>query len=199
VLLPKGPGQGVVIAGGYVLTAAHCIEWDARGGIVLGDFLVEPIRIGDEEVRGTPIVIEACSDIAVLSIEDLELRDPVAFERDAETWKARLATVKPVPLFVDDIEERKPFAVHIRSHKGEWIDGRATLWREGSHVVCVKAARQVEGGSSGGPIVTDAGELLGVVSNCSIGDDCTGMVYRPHLSLPGWLLWTIGAAPVTVR
>jgi CBS domain-containing protein len=156
--------------------------------MVLGDRFVETVRHGDVECRGTPIVVEACSDIAVLDMAELASENTGRYEREWDAWDALRATIEPVPFCVAEFEEGKPFRVHIRSHMGKWIDAVATLHRAGHHVVSIKAERQVEGGTSGGPVVNDAGELIGVVSNFSIGDDCTGMVYRPHLSLPGWFL-----------
>lgn len=41
-LLGKG-GQGVLVPGKLILTAAHCVTWDADGGMVLGDHYIEDI------------------------------------------------------------------------------------------------------------------------------------------------------------
>jgi hypothetical protein len=36
VQLPTKGGQGVLVPGGFVLTAAHCIDWSLDGGMALG-------------------------------------------------------------------------------------------------------------------------------------------------------------------
>src|SRR5262245_38143525 len=38
VQIQKKGGRGVLVPGGFVLTAAHCVEWSPEGGMVLGDF-----------------------------------------------------------------------------------------------------------------------------------------------------------------
>ena len=44
VKLPKKGGQGVMVPGGYVITAAHCIGWAGDGEMVLGDFFIEDVE-----------------------------------------------------------------------------------------------------------------------------------------------------------
>lgn len=34
-------GQGVLVPGGFILTATHCIQWNGEGGWALGDYFVE--------------------------------------------------------------------------------------------------------------------------------------------------------------
>jgi V8-like Glu-specific endopeptidase len=50
---------------------------------------------------------------------------------------------------------------------------------------------QIEGGTSGGPVINEKGELLGVVSTSSIiheqNEKSTGQIPRPHLALPLWI------------
>ena len=54
----------------------------------------------------------------------------------------------------------------------------------------VKADEEIEGGTSGGPIIDDSGDLVGIVSVMSLGnevDGCEGSAPRPHLALPVWV------------
>ena len=50
---------------------------------------------------------------------------------------------------------------------------------------------QIEGGTSGSPIINDTGELIGIVSHVSIinseGHKSYGLIPRPHLALPVWI------------
>ena len=64
--LPRLKGQGVLVRGGYVLTAAHCIGWTSTGGMVLGDVWIEQVRFGKQKLKLTPTFVEPVSDIAAL-------------------------------------------------------------------------------------------------------------------------------------
>jgi hypothetical protein len=65
----------------------------------------------------------------------------------------------------------------------------------------VTAAEQIEGGTSGGPIINAAGELVGIVSVFSYdenatkvqGQGCTGSASCPHLALPVWVMRLISS------
>jgi hypothetical protein len=36
-------GQGVLVPGGFILSAAHCIQWDGEVGMAMGDRFIESI------------------------------------------------------------------------------------------------------------------------------------------------------------
>src|SRR5690242_9920977 len=65
-------GQGVLVPGGYILTAAHCINWDGRGGMTNGDdYFIEPIETRDgTKLLAGPCAVEPMSDLAVLCSPD---------------------------------------------------------------------------------------------------------------------------------
>src|SRR4051812_38056403 len=69
VYLPKSGGQGVLIPGNMILTAAHCVPCSSAGGMYQGRS-----RRYDVEVHGvyercwaTPCFVDPVSDIAVLA------------------------------------------------------------------------------------------------------------------------------------
>jgi len=71
VQLPKRGGQGVLIRGGLVMTAAHCIEWNADGGMAMGDWQVETVETAcGKSFRMHPVFVEPRSDIALLGAPD---------------------------------------------------------------------------------------------------------------------------------
>src|SRR5262245_34683166 len=71
VRVKESGGQGVLVPGGFSLTAAHCIKWNGDGAMVLGDYFVEPIETkSGETLRVSPIAVEPISDIAVLGALD---------------------------------------------------------------------------------------------------------------------------------
>ena len=44
VRLPTMGRQGVLVPGGFILTAAHCINWDLKGGMAPGDWSIEQVE-----------------------------------------------------------------------------------------------------------------------------------------------------------
>jgi len=62
---------------------------------------------------------------------------------------------------------------------------------EDAQSLYVEADEQIEGGTSGGPIIDDSGDLVGIVSNFSLIAKVQNRSYgsspRPHLALPVWV------------
>lgn len=187
----SGGGQGVLVPGGFILTAAHCITYTIDGRIVLGDWTVEVITTRDgRTIRVAPLAVEPVADIAALGALDSQ-----AFPRDAEAFEAFCEATPAVPLSADELDLFAPVDAFILSHKGTWLEARAECFQEGHRSLAIDAAEQIEGGTSGGPIVNARGELLGVVSNSSeTGGSCNGFAPRPLLSLPAWIARDISAA-----
>jgi hypothetical protein len=194
VSLPRLGGQGVLVSGGFILTAAHCIGWSAEGGMALGDFSIEPFKTRDgKELRASVEAVEPVGDIAVLCAPDDQVlaKDAFAFEDFCGATDAlRIAT--------EEYELFKRFPIHILTHKAEWTEGTAMLCASRAKVLWVEAP--IEGGTSGGPIVDDGGRLIAIVSNCSGPADGAGPAEgvganpRPHLALPCWVWEAICAA-----
>ena len=196
VKITRKGGQGVVIPGGLILTAAHCITWDIEGSMVLGDLYLEDVEVPHATIRASPAMIDPICDIAVLEAPDSQACIDVGGMAADEAYGEFLAAVEPVPICEREFGVFEPFPVFIRSHRGKWITAKAELCAPGAHWLSITADEQVEGGTSGGPIVTENGELVGIVSNFSDvtgkPDLSTGMVPRPHLTLPVRVLNMIG-------
>lgn len=180
-------GQGVLVPGGFIVTAAHCVNWYIEGGMVLGDHCIEEIETcTHDKLRAAPMAIEPVSDIAVLGSLDNQ-----TFCDDATRFEEFCEATEPVRLCTVERELFEEFPCYIRSHKGKFISGVAKPCRGGWKSLAVTAGEQVESGTSGGPVVNENGELLGIVSyfkECRRPeDDCTGAVPRPHLALPVWI------------
>jgi hypothetical protein len=181
-------GQGVLVPGGFIITAAHCIDWDAKGAMVLGDHFFEMIKASNGTTyKVSPYAVEPVHDIAALgAVDGQELFDECRdFEEFCEVTEA-------VPVSTDDFEERVPVPVHVLTHAGAWIAGRACRHSvlpgglDGS--VAVEFDGAIECGTSGGPVVDENGLLVGVISNFSEGPNLCGSLPRPHLALPVWVL-----------
>ena len=70
--------------------------------------------------------------------------------------------------------------------------GNCPQCAEDASSLVVEADEQIEGGTSGGPVVNELGELVGIVSHSSQETDesrkSRGSIPRPHLALPAWVL-----------
>lgn len=190
-------GQGVLIPGEYILTAAHCVNWVHTGAMVLGEnFIQTIITPAGKRIMVSPIAIEPCYDVAILSNVDGQLSEEMSDEWDA--FMEFCYATRPVDVMFDPVPMEEPFPVFIRSHRGHWITGQATQRKRtdfGS--IAVTADDQVEGGTSGGPIVDDRGRLVGITSNFAEriedDDDCIGSVPR-ITALPYWAVEEIRKA-----
>lgn len=184
-LLGKG-GQGVLVSGNHILTAAHCIDFSCEGWMALGDYYIEKIKTCERELKVAPMAVEPVSDLAVLG----SLDDQV-FTKEAEDFEKFCKHTKPLPLCRRDFELFQKFRVHIYTHEGEWVTGSAMQCCEDAEILSVEADEQIEGGTSGGPIINDSGDLVGIVSHFRLAAEAEhkskGLAPRPHLALPVWV------------
>jgi S1-C subfamily serine protease len=187
VRLPKWGGQGVLVPGGYILTAAHCITWDGPGYLLAGQFFMESVEMRDGRTFLANVdAADPSADIAALGPADGQAglyEDQRAFDKFAYEAPA-------VPLYTRALEREESIPVHVFTHKGEWIVGTATggcmrgsLW--------LSATVPIECGTSGGPVVDDDGLLVGLVSHSPeghIGPDSGSEMPAPSMALPRWVL-----------
>jgi S1-C subfamily serine protease len=196
VCLPVKGGQGVLVAGGFILTAAHCISLDGRGKMTLGDYFLENVTTkSGVRFRVGPVSADPVSDIAVLAALD----DQVFF-KDADAFEQWSETTSPVPLASTTPRFRRPLPVSVLTHKGKWIAAKIIRYGPGrlnGGRLCIEAEDRIEGGTSGGPVVDSSGRLVGVVSWSSevpAGQETAGALPIAHLTLPQWTLLSIRAA-----
>lgn len=212
VRLPRKGGQGVRVQGGYVLTAAHCVDWHTGGMMTLDDSYERVETRTNQRLLMRVEAVEPVADIAVLGAGDNQTLgdDADAFEEFcAETAALNIADLKSPPperfkpLTMAALKSRGPFKVpkpprrtiervHVLTHKGTWIEASASVNARGVLGPCtwLQAKQKIEGGTSGGPIVNERGELLGVVSHCceqDLGNGYDGAFPSPPRALPGWL------------
>ena len=178
--------QGVLVPGGYILTAAHCINWDGGGAMALGEWFIETIQTSDgKQHKVSPCAVEPVTDIAVLEAVD----DQAMYEACC-AFKEFCEATEPVPVSADDFpHDGPPVRVHILTHKGTWVTGSASRFNAPPFGnVWVDYDAQIEGGTSGSPVIDDNGLLVGVISHCSENPAaCDGLMPRPHLALPVWI------------
>ena len=180
-------GQGVLVGGNLILTAAHCVDSKWEGEMVLGEDFSEEIKTCEgKKLRVAPLAVEPVSDIAVLGSLDIRQSG-----KEAEDFEKFCKHTKPVPLCRSDFGLLQKFRVHIYTPKGKWVTGSAKRYSEDAQEIFVEADEQIEGGTSGGPIINDSGDLIGIASNFSWTPDAkdqpSGLAPRPHLALPVWV------------
>src|SRR5260221_2969585 len=98
VQLTRLGGQGVLVPGGFILTAAHCVDWTVKGNSmgILGDHFLESIETrSGAKFRVRPCAVEPVSDIAALGEPDNQelAEDCEAFE----TWRAKTKAIAVRP------------------------------------------------------------------------------------------------------
>lgn len=185
VILKKG-GLGVLVSDNLIMTAAHCIDCNCEGYMALGDYFIEEIKTAQEKVlKVSPLAVEPICDIAVLGSMDNQ-----SFFDEARQFEVFCENTKSVPLCVSEIEPNEIFPVHTFTHKGTWVEGRAKYFSKNSPFLSIEYEEQIEGGTSGGPIINNYGELVGIVSTPSTvngSDNFNGYAPRPNLTLPVWV------------
>lgn len=189
---PEGPGRGVLIPGAFILTAAHCVEYLLDGRMMLGDDVIQDLVTSTTRLHVGPWAVELVADIALLGA-----LDPHRFPREWEAFTAWCAATAPVPLCVQEFPLFDPVPVSLYTHTGHWLQGTAQQGAPHASVLAVTVDGPIPGGTSGSPVVTAQGEIVGIVSHSFAPDEEAAgesLAPRPHLTLPGWALHQIQAA-----
>jgi hypothetical protein len=199
VTLTGTGGRGVLVPGKIILTAAHCIACDYSGSMVLRieEFRQTILTATGEQIILAPLAIEPVNDIAALGPISYEAEEKFDEFCDATEFISIWSCDADNPP-TDEFKPFKEFPVYIYNKDGSWVTGSAKQQRRGDRSVWVETDKQIEGGASGGPIVTSSGELVGIVSvfnEADSGQKCNGASPRPLLTLPVWIAQTIMDAP----
>lgn len=156
--------------------------------MALGDHFVLRVEAGRHTFRLGVVAVEPVADIAVLGPPDSQV-----FCDDAEAFEDHSAATPAVRVCAKDFAPRTPTRAHLLNLNGMWIEcvareGRVTPGRATPPIAWLTGGRhKIEGGMSGGPVLNDGGELVGLVSFSSEEWDHDGAMPRPHRALPLWV------------
>jgi len=160
-------GSGFVFASGKVLTNAH---------VVAGTRSIEVLAPGEHPLTGTVVVYDPERDLAVIDVPGLTAA-PLTFTDTKATPDAD-AIVLGYPL--DGPFDAEPARVRdVRPIRGPDIYNDATVTRD---IYTIRGL--VRSGNSGGPLVTPAGEVLGVVFAAAADDPQTGFALTMDEATP---------------
>jgi len=186
-------GLGVLVPGGLIVTAAHCIKWPAEGNMSLSDSSVEEIRTADgRSIKTRTLAVEPIGDLAVLGELDGQA-SPEFFEAN-NAYDDFCSATKPLELAIHELDVGEPFDAYVFTHDKGIIPVRIRQNAIVAEHLWFDADQRILGGTSGGPVVTPDGRLLGIVH--TVGDSrrpghqegCVGTAARVHLVAPLWLV-----------
>jgi hypothetical protein len=153
--------------------------------MAMGEYCLETITTPHGDVIANTVAVEPVSDLAVLGCPD----DQVLFA-EAEVFDAFCERITPLRLHRRPLIPFKPFPVWIRTHLKTWVPATATYHRSNAQF-SYRTTSKIIGGTSGGPIVNRAGELVGIVSHSTerpvAGEYCAAAPLL-SLALPAWVL-----------
>ena len=148
-------GTGFLYARNRVMTNAHVVAGVDRPDVI----------VGEREIRAEVVYYNPDIDIAVLAVDGLRGR-PLRFDREGRPRQA--AAVLGYP-------QDGPYNVQGARIRGEQRLRSPDIYGEGTVVREVYSLRSlVRPGNSGGPLVSSAGRVLGVIFAASVTDGDTG-------------------------
>jgi S1-C subfamily serine protease len=155
--------------------------------MVLGDVVVEEIETADGKTHRVQVVaVEPNSDIAILG----RLEAPEA-SKEAEAFSAFCQATEPIQLFVGELELFAPVDAFVFTHNKGIIPAKVQQVEHGAGSLSIEIPDGIDGGTSGGPVVTKEGLLLGIVSNSGGADGAAphnGTMPRITAAAPLWLV-----------
>lgn len=199
-VITVGEGRGFVVEGPrqrLIITAAHCLphfpSCAAFSHLEERTYqdLLAPLG-GSPKVGVECLFADPIGDIAVLGSPDSQV-----LSEQSEAYETLMESTTPLVI----ADAPKKGAGWMLSLDGQWF--KCDLMHQDSRVWIIGAAKNIEGGMSGSPIVDDSCSAIGVVC-AGWGTDAERWPSGPNPrlvhNLPGWLLQELrrdGQGPVT--
>lgn len=180
-------GQGVLVPGGYILTAAHCVSVKYNAGKLMGNWDIEEIYAGNKSFKLDVYAAEAGCDIAILG----ELDNQAFTQNELQSFEVFVEETVPIPIFFGEIELFKEIDVYVYTHFGTWIKGIAKRYNNQSGGIAISYNEKIKEGTSGSPIVNEKGEIIAIVSHCckkAYKEKYEGSAPIISKALPVWML-----------
>jgi S1-C subfamily serine protease len=191
-------GQGVLVPGGFIVTAARCVGWTPECAMTFGGSFPEPIITADgRKILAAPLAVEPVADLAVLGA-----MDDHAFSKEAAAFTAFCEDTPPVRLAIDTLKAFVPLSAYVYTHDQGVIPATVRLIRPESASLWLDGDYRIGRGTSGGPVVTQDGRLWGIISTIGAGPEeepCQGFIPRVHLAGPAWLVRQMVSADARKR
>jgi len=170
----EGKPQGVgCLMGEYVLTAAHCIPRAPDAMQPGEDFLmveVAPLHNPEQRMGLFVVGYEPCVDVALLSTSTLSGTEIPSHEHRQHFTALCLKIEEAGAQLVPDLSDLAPTEetrVHFLNHRGQWAGGRLDVISPDAPrpSVYLDTPGSVSGGTSGTPVFSESGKVLGVISD----------------------------------
>jgi hypothetical protein len=184
-----GGGVGVLV-GNVILTAAHCVNHGVVGPMAKDGAHVEEIETFQcRRLKTALLAVELVYDIAVLGSLDSE-----DWPKEANAFQQFCRATKPVSLAMSDVRSGQCLTVSIRNRDGTWVEGSVMVHRNDLPGYYFETKVVIENGASGGPVLNQRGELVGLVSTTH-DENCHKLqglwCPRPLRALPVWVCDTL--------
>jgi S1-C subfamily serine protease len=148
-------GSGFLFARDRVMTNAHVVAGVEN----------PTVQIGDETVAGVVVYYDPDVDVAVIAVESGEA-PTLSFDRTVEDKEG---------VAILGFPEDGPYDVEVGRVRSQQRLRSPNIYGEGAVIRDVLSLRgKVRPGNSGGPVVTSAGDVAGLVFAASLTDDETG-------------------------
>lgn len=148
-------GSGFAYADGRIMTNAHVVAGVESPMVV----------VGDREVPSTVVLFDRELDIAVLAVDDVRLRS-LTFDKTGVAGQS--AAILGYP-------QNGPFDARAARIRTEMRLRSPDIYDTGQVVRKTFSIRGlVRSGNSGGPLVSESGDVLGVIFAASVADKSTG-------------------------
>jgi S1-C subfamily serine protease len=150
-------GSGFVYDDERVMTNAHVVAGVAQ----------PTVTVGGKQLSATVVLYDPELDVAVLAVDGLDA-EPLRFDREADSGD---------PGVVLGFPDNGPYDAQPARVRSQQSLRGPDIYDQGSLVRDVYSIRAlVRSGNSGGPLVSPAGRVLGVVFAASLSDASTGYV-----------------------